>query len=100
MIPSTHEDCGQKRCIISQCNEGVEQVQDLSASIICIGHYRDQRQRYFALGQIREKVYGKEQCVGLACPTKTNEMGSVEETDGYHITRQHTVRAIRLVDYN
>jgi hypothetical protein len=59
-------------------------VQDLSASVIRIRHYRDQRQRHFSLGQIWEKMYGEEQCVGLANPTKSNKMGRAEETDGHH----------------
>jgi hypothetical protein len=52
------------------------------------------------LGQIGGKVYGKEQCMGLASPTNAQKMGSVEETDRDHITRQHPVRAIMPVDYN
>jgi hypothetical protein len=38
--------------------------------------------------------------VGLANPTKANGMGSVEETDGGPITRQHLARAVRPMDYN
>jgi hypothetical protein len=45
-------------------------------------------------------MYGKEHCVGFTNPTKVNKMGSMEETDRDHITRQHLVQAVMPMDYN
>jgi hypothetical protein len=46
------------------------------------------------------KVYGKAQCMGLDNPEKANKVGSVEETEEDHTTRQHPVRSVMPMYYN